>query len=178
MSTVDASTVTADTLRTTLVALVPEWEKRYGVAPFITAAVSEYDAARLVGHTPETFSLDCVGRTAVTRGTDFVATVFGIRSKLVGPAENPVRSLPGCRKQRTTNGIDWSGFCMTASFNFLKLGSGVSQIFNLRSILLSVSALRICVRVVGFMRESKHAFNETLIHAFDLLGERSLRRAD
>ena len=55
MSTVDASTVTADTLRTTLVALVPEWEKRYGVAPFITAAVSEYDAARLVGHTPETF---------------------------------------------------------------------------------------------------------------------------
>ena len=42
----------------------------------------------------------------------FVATVFGIRSKLVGPAENPVRSLPGCQKQRTTNGIDWSGFCM------------------------------------------------------------------
>src|SRR5438552_17474728 len=93
MSTVDASTVTADTLRTTLVALVPEWEKRYGVAPFITAAVSEHDAARLVGHTPETFSLDCVGRTAVTRGTDFVATVFGIRSKLVGLAEDPVRSF-------------------------------------------------------------------------------------
>src|SRR5207247_7547682 len=49
-----------------------------------------------------------------------------------------------------------------ASFNFLKLGSGMSQIINLRSILLNVSALRICVRVVGFMRESKHALNETL----------------
>jgi hypothetical protein len=50
---------------------VLEWERRYGVAPFITSAISEFDAARLVGHTPESLAIDCVGRTAVTRGTDF-----------------------------------------------------------------------------------------------------------
>jgi hypothetical protein len=39
--------------------------------PFITSAISEFDAARMVGHTPESLTLECVGRTAVTRGTDF-----------------------------------------------------------------------------------------------------------
>jgi hypothetical protein len=41
------------------------------VAPSITSAISEYDAALLVGHSPESFGRDCVGRTAVTRRTDF-----------------------------------------------------------------------------------------------------------
>ena len=61
----------ADELRQQLVALALEWECRYGVSPAITAAVSEFDAARLVGHTAESFALDCDGRTAVTRGVDF-----------------------------------------------------------------------------------------------------------
>jgi hypothetical protein len=39
--------------------------------PFITSAISEFDAARMVGHTPESLTLECVGRTAVTLGTDF-----------------------------------------------------------------------------------------------------------
>ena len=67
----NVAAVSADALRSALVSTVLEWERRYGVAPSITSAVSEYDAARLVGHTPESFSMDCVGRTAVTRGTDF-----------------------------------------------------------------------------------------------------------
>ncbi len=61
----------ADELRQQLVALALEWERRYGVSPAITAAVSEFDAARLVGHSAESFALECDGRTAVTRGTDF-----------------------------------------------------------------------------------------------------------
>jgi hypothetical protein len=63
--------VDAAQLRPTLVDTVLEWERRYGVAPSITSAISEYDAALLVGHSPESFGRDCVGRTAVTRGTDF-----------------------------------------------------------------------------------------------------------
>ena len=58
-------------LRRTLVNTVLEWERRYGVAPAITSAISEYDAALLVGHSPESFGRVCVGRTAVTRGADF-----------------------------------------------------------------------------------------------------------
>jgi hypothetical protein len=58
-------------LRARLVSAALEWEKSFGVAPSITSALSEYDAARLVGHTDDTFSVDCAGRTAVTRGCDF-----------------------------------------------------------------------------------------------------------
>lgn len=63
--------LTANDLRQQLVALALEWEHRFGVSPAITAAVSEFDAALLVGHSAESFALDCSGRTAVTRGTDF-----------------------------------------------------------------------------------------------------------
>jgi hypothetical protein len=61
----------SDGLRAALVAVAIEWERRYGVSPAITGAISEYDAARIVGHTAESFGLDCAGRTAVTRGSDF-----------------------------------------------------------------------------------------------------------
>jgi hypothetical protein len=67
----DPTTLSSDELRDALVSLVLEWERRYGVAPSATSALSEYDAARLVGHTAESISVACVGRTAVTRGTDF-----------------------------------------------------------------------------------------------------------
>ncbi len=60
-----------DDLRARLVALALEWQARYSVAPHITNAISEYDAALLVGHSPESYSRDCMGRTAVTRGADF-----------------------------------------------------------------------------------------------------------
>ena len=58
-------------IRARLVAAALEWQSRFGVAPSITSALSEYDAALLIGHTPETFGLDCQSRTAVTKGCDF-----------------------------------------------------------------------------------------------------------
>lgn len=61
-----------DKLRNQLVAVALEWERVFGVAPSITSAVSEYDAARLVGHTDETYGLACAERTAVSRGCDFI----------------------------------------------------------------------------------------------------------
>jgi len=42
-------------LRDSLVAVTLEWERVFGVAPSITSAVSEYDAACLVGHTDESY---------------------------------------------------------------------------------------------------------------------------
>lgn len=59
------------TLRSRLVSTALEWERRFGVAPSITGALSEYDAARLVGHSDDSFSFDRAGRSAVTRGCDF-----------------------------------------------------------------------------------------------------------
>lgn len=82
-------TSTADDLRKTLVATALEWERRYGVAPAITSVVSEYDAALLVGHTPASFSIDCIGRTAVTRGTDFCLNGIRYQIKACRPSGKP-----------------------------------------------------------------------------------------
>ena len=43
-------------LRDRLVAVALEWQRRYGVAPPITAPISELDAARLVGMPDEAYS--------------------------------------------------------------------------------------------------------------------------
>jgi hypothetical protein len=60
------------TVRDRLVSIVLEWERLFTVAPAITSALSECDAARLVGCNED----DCVrvmmGRTAVSKGADFV----------------------------------------------------------------------------------------------------------
>jgi hypothetical protein len=62
----------SDDLRTQLVNIALEWEKCFGVAPSITSAVSEYDAAILMGCPEDDY---CSGRklmTAVSRGHDFI----------------------------------------------------------------------------------------------------------
>jgi len=73
---VSPNELSAQELRRELVAVALEWERRYGVSPAITSVVSEFDAACLVGHSADSFGLDCQGRTAVTRGTDFS---YGLR---------------------------------------------------------------------------------------------------
>jgi hypothetical protein len=55
-----------------LVAVALEWQEKFGVAPAITSAISEIDAALLIGMTEDEYGLDCSKRTAVTRGHDFV----------------------------------------------------------------------------------------------------------
>lgn len=76
-------------MRETLVSVALEWERRYGVAPAVTSALSEYDAARLVGHSPESLSLDGVGRTAVTRGSDFKFEGIRYQIKACRPSGKP-----------------------------------------------------------------------------------------
>lgn len=55
-------------LRDRLVAVTLEWERAFGNAPAITSTLSEFDAAILLGLTPQQYS-DCMrGATAVQRG--------------------------------------------------------------------------------------------------------------
>src|SRR6266853_4546122 len=58
-------------LRTRLVNIALEWEARFGVAPAITAPVSEYDAAILLGCSEEDYSACRKFMTAVSKGHDF-----------------------------------------------------------------------------------------------------------
>jgi hypothetical protein len=83
VSEIDAS------LRSRLVAVALEWERAFGVAPQITSAVSEYDAALLVGHSDASFSQDCIGRTAVSRGADFSRHGLRYQVKANRPSGKP-----------------------------------------------------------------------------------------
>ena len=58
-------------IRSRLVEIALEWQERFGVAPAVTSALSELDAALLVGMTDADYRSDCASRTAVTRGCDF-----------------------------------------------------------------------------------------------------------
>lgn len=65
------------------------WERAFGVAPAITGALSEYDAARLIGHSDDSFSAECVGRTAVTPGYDFIRDGLRYQVKANRPSGKP-----------------------------------------------------------------------------------------
>lgn len=67
-------------LRDRLVLVALEWQRRYGVAPHITAQLSEYDAARLVGMPEDEYSQSRQRDTAVKKGHDFIFN--GIRYQI------------------------------------------------------------------------------------------------
>lgn len=76
-------------LRDRLVAVALEWESTFGVAPSITSTLSEYDAACLIGHTNESYGKACIGRTAVTRGCDFICNGLRYQVKANRPSGKP-----------------------------------------------------------------------------------------
>ena len=59
-------------LRNKLVDTALQWQEWFGVAPSITSAISEYDAALLVGMTEKEYSDYMQDKTAVSKGTDFI----------------------------------------------------------------------------------------------------------
>lgn len=91
-------------LRARIVSVALEWERAFGVAPHITSALSEYDAARLVGHSDASFSKDCVGRTAVSRGADFVCQGLRYQIKANRPSGKP--GSPVTKVAKASN-YDW-----------------------------------------------------------------------
>jgi hypothetical protein len=72
-----SSTSRARGLRTQLVQIALEWEEYLGVGPAITPAISELDAAFLVGMSEEQWCADGKCRPAVPRRNDF--TWEGVR---------------------------------------------------------------------------------------------------
>jgi len=58
-------------LREQLVSVALQWEEQFGNVPSITSALSEYDAAMLVGLTEAEYSSAMTGATTVQKGYDF-----------------------------------------------------------------------------------------------------------
>ena len=93
-----------DSPRSRLVAATLEWESTFGVAPHITNAISEYDAARLIGHSDQSYAADCVGRTAVTKGADF--TCAGVRYQIKANRPSGKPGSPVTKVGKASN-YDW-----------------------------------------------------------------------
>ena len=76
-------------LRDKLVEVALEWQSKFGVAPSITSAVSEYDAAMLVGMSESDYSEYMKDKTAVSKGSDFVFNNIRYQIKANRPSGKP-----------------------------------------------------------------------------------------
>ena len=76
-------------LRKRLVEIALEWQKKFGVSPQITSAVSEYDAAMLVGMSEEAYSDYMKDKTAVSKGADFIFNGIRYQIKANRPSGKP-----------------------------------------------------------------------------------------
>jgi len=76
-------------LRQRLVTTALDWEIAFGNAPSITSVLSEYDAAILVGCSPEDYSFSMRGATAVQKGYDFKKGAVRYQVKANRPSGKP-----------------------------------------------------------------------------------------
>lgn len=76
-------------IRDQLVETALEWQEKFGVAPSITSAISELDAAILVGMSVIEYSEFMQSQTAVQRGHDFVFNKVRYQVKANRPSGKP-----------------------------------------------------------------------------------------
>ena len=91
-------------LRRQLVAITLEWESRFGIAPPITSAISEYDAGRLVGCSEQEFRASRKQRTTVSKGYDFIFQNKRYQVKANRPSGKPGSFVTRVGKP---NNYDW-----------------------------------------------------------------------
>ncbi len=76
-------------LREELIKIALQWQERFGVAPSITSAISEYDAAMLVGMSESEYSDYMKDKTAVSKGSDFAFNNIRYQVKANRPSGKP-----------------------------------------------------------------------------------------
>ncbi|GED30262.1 hypothetical protein [Brevibacillus centrosporus] len=81
-----ASYDAGELLRSRLVSMALEWERKVGIIPHITTVISEYDAARLVGCPCSEYSSQIKMMTAVQKGYDFIYTEIRYQVKACRPS--------------------------------------------------------------------------------------------
>jgi hypothetical protein len=93
-------------LRRSLIDLALTWESRYGVAPSIVSAISEYDAAtKLVGMSDSDYShyMQKHNRTAVSSGHDFSYKDIRYQIKAHRPSGKPGSKITNAGKASNYN---------------------------------------------------------------------------
>lgn len=66
-----------------------QWQRQYGVAPVITSALSEYDAAKLIEMSDEEYAEYMSDKTAVSKGHDFIHKGIRYQIKAHRPSGKP-----------------------------------------------------------------------------------------
>ena len=97
------------TIRDELVQIALKWEEKFGFFPGqagITAAVSEYDAAMMLGHTEAEYIISLNGRSSVGRGHDFVWKDKRIQVKANRPSGLPGSAVWNAGPKVKTDGWD------------------------------------------------------------------------
>ena len=93
-----------ENIRNLLVKIALEWENKFTVMPQITSAISEYDAAQLLGCDDQTYSKIMKGQTAVTKGYDFIYNDIKYQIKGNRPSGKPGSKIT--RGPKATN-YEW-----------------------------------------------------------------------
>ena len=91
-------------LRQRLVSVALEWEREFGNAPAITTAISEFDAAMLLGLSHAEYSQAMRGATSVQRGYDFAHK--GVRYQVKGTRASGKPGSNVTKVPHATN-FDW-----------------------------------------------------------------------
>lgn len=89
-----------DNLRQRLIEVALEWQESYGVAPHVTPALSEYDAARIVGMYETEYSEYMQDKTAVCKGHDFLYKGVRYQVKAHRPSGKPGSFITNAGKAR------------------------------------------------------------------------------
>ena len=76
-------------MRDDLIKISLLWQKQYGVAPNILSAVSEYDAAMMIGMSEDEYSDFMQDKTAVSKGSDFIFNNKRYQVKANRPSGKP-----------------------------------------------------------------------------------------
>lgn len=92
------------TLREKLAEIALQWQVNFGVAPSITSAISEYDAAKLVGMSEREYSDYMKDKTAVNKGVDFIYRDIRYQVKANRPSGKPGSFVTMVPK---TSNYDW-----------------------------------------------------------------------
>ena len=87
-------------LRDQLVDIALRWQNKYGVAPSVTSAISEYDAAMAVGMTEQEYSDFMQDMTAVNKGHDFIHNGIKYQIKAHRPSGKPSSKITNAGKAR------------------------------------------------------------------------------
>lgn len=87
-------------LRSQLVDIALRWQKKFGVAPAITSAISEYDAAMILGMKESEYSDYMEDKTAVAKGHDFIYNGRKYQIKAHRPSGKPGSKISNVGKAK------------------------------------------------------------------------------